>query len=146
MSDRSAIDPANAGKRKRYDSDEESPPSPIIKPTKKRPKVSGNEKMAVNGSPAQREKNAEFLKKLKAGETSCTTRVWDKAVYLAERRQNSKESLENIKILEDDPTEFKEVYNHSNILAGMNEFKISHWIDHRIDPYLGRFIKLFRRS
>ena len=118
MSDRSQIDPAGS-KRKRQDETEEtdSQMSPIIKPTK-RPKISSAEKMAVNGSTAQREKNSEFIKKAQSGEVNYRTRVWDKEVYLAERRQGSNDNLESLKILQDDQTEFLEIYNHSNILAG----------------------------
>ena len=120
MSDRSQIDPAGS-KRKRQDetedSQEDSQMSPIIKPTK-RPKISSAEKMAVNGSTAQREKNSEFIKKAQSGEVNYRTRVWDKEVYLAERRQGSNDNLESLKILQDDQTEFLEIYNHSNILAG----------------------------
>lgn len=118
MSDRSEIDPATGSKRKRQDEHaEDSQMSPIIKPTK-RPKVSSAEKLAVNGSPAQREKNSEFIKKAQSGEVNYRTRVWDKEVYLAERRQGSNDNLESLKILEDDQTEFLEIFNHSNLLAG----------------------------
>ena len=112
MTDRSPIDPSS---RKRKNDQE--PMSPVIKPTK-RAKISRQDKLAVNGSAAEREKNADFNKRLKAGETSCKTRIWDKEVYLAERHIRSQETSEVMKILEDDPTQFEECFNESNKLSG----------------------------
>ena len=111
--DRSPID---SSKRKRIPDADDSENSPIIRP-KKQLKLSTEEKLAVNGSEAQREKNVDFIKRLQRGETSCKKRIWDKSLYLSETKVTPKNE-ETIKLLEDDKTEFYECYNESNILAG----------------------------
>ena len=111
--DRSPIDPS---KRKRKPDADDGENSPIIRP-KKQLKLSTEEKLAVNGSKAQREKNVDFIKRLQSGETSCKKRIWDKSLYLSELRVTPTNE-ETIKLLEDGKTEFNECYNESNILAG----------------------------
>ena len=110
--DRSPIDPL---KRKRTrDIEEDNEKSPVFR---KQIKLSSEERLAVNGSKAQREKNADFIKKVQSGETSCKTRKWDKEIYLSEMKR-TKTNEEALKVIEDDETEFEECYNPSNVLAG----------------------------
>ena len=110
--DRSPIDPS----KRRRNSASDSENSPIIR-RKKKIKLSKAEKLAVNGSDAQREKNADFIKRLQNGETTCKTRIWDKSLYLSETKITA-DNEKTIKLIEDDKTEFRECYNESNQLAG----------------------------
>ena len=125
--DRSPIDPLKRKRTREIEEDNEK--SPVIRP--KQIKLSSEQKFAVNGSKAQREKNADFIKKLQSGETSCKKRKWDKAIYLSEIKR-TKANEESLKIIEDDETEFEECFNPSNVLAG-SVVTIS-WIGPWIDP------------